>query len=97
MKNLRFNALIHAPKRLHICAMLSASGELEFKLLREQLDVSDSVLSKHIKSLQEAGYVTVAKKKGFWTPTHMDFVNLCGSWCLYRTCQRTKGNGWLTT
>ena len=65
MKNSRFNALIHAPNRLHICAMLSASGELEFKLLREQLDVSDSVLSKHIKSLEEAGYVSVAKRRDF--------------------------------
>ena len=65
MKNLRFNALIHAPKRLHICAMLSASGELEFKLLREQLDVSDSVLSKHLKSLEESGYIAPAKKTDF--------------------------------
>ena len=65
MKNSRFNALIHAPNRLHICAMLSASGELEFKLLREQLDVSDSVLSKHIKSLEEAGYVAVVKRREF--------------------------------
>ena len=65
MKNSCFNSLIHAPNRLHICAMLSAAGEMEFKLLREQLYVSDSVLSKHIKSLEEVGYVAVEKRKDF--------------------------------
>lgn len=65
MKNSHFNSLIHAPNRLHICAILSTSAEIEFKLLRERLDVSDSVLSKHIKSLQEAGYVAVAKRRDF--------------------------------
>ena len=65
MKNSHFNSLIHAPNRLHICAILSTSDEIEFKLLRELLDVSDSVLSKHIKSLEEADYVATAKRRDF--------------------------------
>ena len=65
MKNSHFNPLIHAPNRLHICAILSTSAEIEFKLLRERLDVGDSVLSKHIKSLEEAGYVAPAKRTDF--------------------------------
>ena len=65
MKNSHFNSLIHAPNRLHICAILSASGEVEFKLLRKHLNVSDSVLSKHLKLLEEAGYVAPAKRTDF--------------------------------
>ncbi len=65
MKTSRFNSLIHAPNRLHICAILSTSAEMEFQRLRERLDVSDSVLSKHIKSLEEAGYVAPTKRTDF--------------------------------
>ena len=65
MTNSRLNSVIHAPNRLHICAILSTAGEMEFKWLRERLEVSDSVLSKHIKSLEEAGYVSVAKRRDF--------------------------------
>ncbi|HEY7885021.1 MAG TPA: transcriptional regulator [Cellvibrionaceae bacterium] len=57
-----FNDLIHAPNRLQICALLAPVKSLEFSTLREQLSVSDSVLSKHIKSLEAAGYVAVNKK-----------------------------------
>lgn len=57
-----FDAVIHAPGRLQICAILSAVDEAEFALLREQLQVSDSVLSKHLKQLEEAGYVRSRKQ-----------------------------------
>lgn len=57
----RFDAVIHAPGRLQICAMLSAADEVEFATLREALEVSDSVLSKHLKQLEEAGYVAPRK------------------------------------
>lgn len=55
-----FDALIHAPGRLQICAILSAA-EAEFAVVRESIKVSDSVLSKHVKALEEAGYVAVRK------------------------------------
>jgi DNA-binding MarR family transcriptional regulator len=53
--------VIHAPVRLQICALLSAVDEAEFSLVREEAGVSDSVLSKHVRQLEEAGYVRVRK------------------------------------
>ncbi|TFI57231.1 ArsR family transcriptional regulator [Sphingomonas parva] len=55
------DAVIHAPVRLQICAMLSATDEAEFALLRDETGVSESVLSKHLKQLEDAGYVTLRK------------------------------------
>lgn len=56
-----FDALVHAPGRLQICAMLSAADEVEFAVLRDALNVSDSVMSKHVKQLEDAGYVKLRK------------------------------------
>ena len=53
--------LIHAPARLHLLTTLSAVSEAEFATLREVLEVSDSVLSKHISALVDAGYVRSRK------------------------------------
>jgi len=55
-----FDALIHAPGRLQICAILS-SVDAEFAMLRDAIKVSDSVMSKHLKQLEEAGYVALTK------------------------------------
>lgn len=57
----RYDAVIHAPGRLQICAVLAAVDEVEFATLRDTLGVSDSVLSKHVKLLEEAGYVKPRK------------------------------------
>lgn len=57
----QFDATIHAPPRLQICARLAAVETADFATIREMLDVSESVLSKHIKTLEEAGYVAVRK------------------------------------
>jgi DNA-binding MarR family transcriptional regulator len=57
----RFDPVIHAPLRLQACAILSAVNEVEFALMRDTLEVSDSVLSKHLKQLEEAGYIKVRK------------------------------------
>ena len=48
---------IHAPTRLQLVTMLSSVSEAEFATLRSVLDVSDSVLSKHISALADAGYL----------------------------------------
>ena len=61
MTKARLNTVIHAPNRLQICAFLMPLQEAEFQVLRDELDVSDSVLSKHLKQLEEAGYVTFRK------------------------------------
>ena len=56
-----FDAVIHAPGRLHICAILSGVDEAEFAMVRDTIAVSDSVLSKHVKQLEDAGYVVLKK------------------------------------
>lgn len=53
--------VIHAPNRLQMCCMLAAVDTIDFATVREALDVSESVLSKHVKTLEEAGYVRVRK------------------------------------
>ncbi|MFE3541634.1 transcriptional regulator [Nocardia sp. NPDC059177] len=45
-----------------MCAMLAAADLVEFAVVREVLDISDSVLSKQVKILKDAGYVRSAKK-----------------------------------
>lgn len=56
------DAQIMPPARLKLMASLTAVSEAEFATLREHLDVSDSVLSKHVAVLEGAGYVT--RRKG---------------------------------
>jgi DNA-binding MarR family transcriptional regulator len=56
-----FNPTIHAPNRLRICAMLNEVAEAEFGLLQRHLNVSASVLSKHVSVLIDAGYVKQRK------------------------------------
>jgi len=53
--------LIHAPTRLQVVTTLSAVSEAEFTTLRAVLEVSDSVLSKHVSALVAAGYVRSRK------------------------------------
>lgn len=60
----RFDELIHAPVRLKICVMLATVEAVEFSQLRDRLEVADSVLSKHLKALAEAGYVALDKPTG---------------------------------
>ena len=61
MKTSRFDNITHAPNRLQICAFLVQLDEAEFQLLRDELAVSDSVLSKHIKQLEKVGYLNLRK------------------------------------
>jgi DNA-binding MarR family transcriptional regulator len=60
----RLNEVIHAQNRLQICALLSATDRAEFSVIRDMLGVADSVTSKHLKVLEEAGYVTIEKPTG---------------------------------
>ncbi|MDC7684941.1 transcriptional regulator [Asticcacaulis sp. BYS171W] len=53
--------VIHAAGRLQICALLASVDEAEFAVLRDGVGVSDSVMSKHLKQLEDAGYVKVRK------------------------------------
>lgn len=53
--------LIHSPMRLSIMATLSATTYLDFPALRNALEASDSLLSKHMTVLEKAGYIEVLK------------------------------------
>ncbi|MFD9940425.1 winged helix-turn-helix domain-containing protein [Nonomuraea sp. NPDC059023] len=55
--------IIHAPVRLSIMALLAAAETADFRFLRDTIEVSDSLLSKHLDTLEKAGYVRV--EKGF--------------------------------
>lgn len=55
------NEAIHAPVRLSIMAALASADSVEFRFLRDRIEVSDSLLSKHIATLENAGYVSVTK------------------------------------
>ncbi|NHC46599.1 transcriptional regulator [Motilibacter aurantiacus] len=57
--------VIHPLLRFRFCAALAGTGvggTVEFVVLRDALDVSDSQLSKIAAVLKEAGYVTVSKQ-----------------------------------
>jgi DNA-binding MarR family transcriptional regulator len=53
--------VIHEKGRLAIMSMLAASPELSFTELRDTLNMTDGNLTTHIRTLQESGYVAVAK------------------------------------
>lgn len=55
------DSVIHAPVRLSMVAALAAIDRMEFGILRDTVEVSDSLLSKHILTLEQAGYVQVDK------------------------------------
>lgn len=57
----RLDDRIHTPVRFSLMAALAATGEAEFKMLRVTLEVSDSLLSQHVRVLEDAGYVHVRK------------------------------------
>lgn len=59
-----FDEVVHAPHRLRICALLAPMESVEFSALREDLGVADSVLSKHLKVLVDAGYAVLDKPTG---------------------------------
>ena len=58
---LQLDRVIHEKGRLAIMSLLAASPELSFTELRDTLDMTDGNLTTHIRTLQEAGYVSVAK------------------------------------
>ncbi|MGD1089152.1 MAG: transcriptional regulator [Verrucomicrobiota bacterium] len=58
---LQLDRVIHEKGRLAIMSMLAASPELSFTELREALEMTDGNLTTHIRTLQEAGYVSVSK------------------------------------
>jgi DNA-binding MarR family transcriptional regulator len=58
----RLDPVIHPITRLSICGLLAAGADwVEFAALREAAEISDSVLSKQSRVLEDAGYLEVRK------------------------------------
>ncbi|HEY2238410.1 MAG TPA: transcriptional regulator [Streptosporangiaceae bacterium] len=58
----RLDPLIHPITRLSICGLLAAGADwVEFAALRDAAGISDSVLSKQSRVLEDAGYMEVRK------------------------------------
>jgi DNA-binding MarR family transcriptional regulator len=58
---LQIDRVIHEKGRLPIMSLLAASTSLSFTELRDELGMTDGNLSMHIKTLQEAGFISVTK------------------------------------
>jgi DNA-binding MarR family transcriptional regulator len=58
---LQLDRVIHEKGRLTIMSLLAASDELSFTEMRDALQMTDGNLTTHIRTLQETGYVAVAK------------------------------------
>ena len=56
------DANVVAPARLKLLTTLTAVSEAEFSTIRDALQVSDSVLSKHVAALETVDYVR--RRKG---------------------------------
>ncbi|MGD8731307.1 MAG: transcriptional regulator [Anaerolineales bacterium] len=54
--------LIHNPGRLAIMAVLAGVERADFTFLLEATEISKGTLSKHLSSLEEAGYIEIKKK-----------------------------------
>ena len=63
-----------APARLKLMTMLTAVSEAEFATIRDALDVSDSVLSKHLAALEEVDYVK--RRKGVHRGRRTTWISL---------------------
>lgn len=56
-----FDAVLHPPARLQIAAVLANVDDAEFARLKTITGTSDSVMSKHLSALSEAGYIVLNK------------------------------------
>jgi DNA-binding MarR family transcriptional regulator len=56
-----WDSTLQPPARLALMTMLTTVSEAEFVTVRDRLQVSDSVLSKHVSALSTVGYVKSRK------------------------------------
>ncbi len=67
--------LLAHPVRFSILALLAAAIKVEFSFVRDQVEVSDSVLSKQVSALEQAGYIKVHKGfVGKWPRTWLSIT-----------------------
>ncbi len=58
----QLDEVIHSRIRLAIMAVLVSLDEVEFTFIRDKVKATDGNLSIHLKKLEEAEYVSVAKQ-----------------------------------
>ena len=63
-----------APARLKLLVTLTAVSEIEFGTVRDSLEVSDSVLSKHLAALEDVDYVK--RRKGVHRGRRTTWISL---------------------
>jgi DNA-binding MarR family transcriptional regulator len=63
-----------APARLKLMTTLTAVSEAEFATVRDALEVSDSVLSKHLTALEDVDYVK--RRKGMYRGRRTTWISL---------------------
>lgn len=59
----QLDPVIHSPVRFAIAAALSAVERAEFRFIRDTVELSDSLLSQHLTTLENAGYVRISKRQ----------------------------------
>lgn len=58
---LQLDRVIHEKGRLAIMSLLAASPQLSFTEMRGTLGMTDGNLTAHVRTLHEAGYISVTK------------------------------------
>lgn len=58
---LELSEVLHQPVRFSIAAALDHAESMDFKDIRNSVQVSDSVLSKQLATLEKAGFVEIKK------------------------------------
>ena len=57
----QLDRVIHEKGRLAIMSLLAATPEMSFTELRDTLKMTDGNITTHIRTLQEAGYLSISK------------------------------------
>ena len=58
---LNLDRVIHEKGRLAIMSLLAASPQLSFTEMRDTLKMTDGNVTAHLRTLHEAGYISVTK------------------------------------
>jgi predicted ArsR family transcriptional regulator len=58
---LQLDRVIHEKGRLALMSLLAASPQLSFTEMRDTLSMTDGNVTAHLRTLHEAGYVSVTK------------------------------------
>lgn len=92
---LELSDVLHQPVRFSIAAALAHTETMDFKDLRNAIQVSDSVLSKQLSHLENAGFVEI--KKAFVGKFPRTSVRLTpagqGAWSHHLDTLRKIANG----